>query len=95
MMANTLDRQTTEGDLGGGAVFLTRWQRWYDHLRQEHKFHCDLLLPQGWRVTLTLRNPEGEVVADYVVPAPTVAGRKWVKVHIALAHEGRDTLDVG
>ena len=74
------------------AIFLTKWQEWWDCLRREHKFHCDLLLPKGWRVVITLHDTNDRVVAEYTIPAPPAAEKRWVKVHLAAAHEGRDSL---
>lgn len=67
-------------------ILLTRWQKWFVPGREEHKFHCDLLLSPGAWVTVEAGTYAGEE-HFLIVQNP----EQWTKVHIALSWECRDT----
>ena len=68
--------------------FLTKWQEFRDRGREEHKFHCDLILLSGEQIVIQARRADGTVARE-----TCIEGGPVTKVHIAASWEHRDTLD--
>lgn len=61
---------------------LTDWSEWFDRGRHEYKFHCDLLLEPGEKITIETSGGHKQVIASE---------RSFVKVHLAASWEYRPT----
>ena len=65
---------------------LTNWSEWFDKGRQEYKFHCDLLLGPGEKITIETSDGHKQVIAS---------SGGFTKVHLAASWEHRPTEFVG
>ena len=67
---------------------LTRWQEWRDSRREEHKFHCDLILAPGEFVEIHTRRSATSTRAYRQVIG---SRHRFTKVHLAASWEHRNT----
>ena len=67
---------------------LTKWMSWFVYGRNEHKFHCDLLLAPGEFVEIyTKRTTTSTSAYSQVIGSKTM----FTKVHLAASWEHRST----